>query len=66
MLTEQELDDAIDKMKIQNEAFRLGCESGFSKPEQCVEMRALLDACESAEEKRMAVRWFAMGVLVKA
>ncbi len=51
--------NAIDRIKINNEAFKFGFEG---KDVDGLDMQALYDVCLSDEEKTIVRRWHHMGV----
>jgi hypothetical protein len=59
------INEALDRTIAMNEAYRLGCTSGVTTPEDCVEMRMLLDAI-APEERILARRHFGLVLVVSA
>jgi hypothetical protein len=58
-------EEAIERLQIGNEAFRLGREATDSNIENSIEMRALLEVC--TEEERIEARyWFAQGLIISS
>jgi len=61
---------AIERHKtsrmVNAEAFRIGLESGFTRIEDCLEIQALIEACEYEEDKQAARAFFGFGVVSRA
>jgi hypothetical protein len=59
------IERALDNITVKQEAYRLGIAAVSTDPMDCIEMRALLDAC-AEEDRDDARRWFGMGLVVSA
>jgi len=53
------VDEMYDRVLGNNEAYRLGCQSGIDKYEDCEEMRMLIEALPDCRDK--LIFWFDFG-----